>query len=372
MKASVVIPSYNRGAMVIAAVESVLAQTMNDVEIIVVDDGSTDDTAQLLAPYRDRIVYIRTDNRGIARARNTGMLAARGDYIAWLDNDDLYRPYKLALQCGLLDRHPEVGMVYTEFSGFDDAGFYDEWHLHRYHESAYLRGGIRYEDLFNKSIPLGSTDYGRTALSGVHPDWLTRCAWFGNVYEAYLFNTIVFTNSMVFRRELLDRIGLQATRFGLFHDLEFALRLCSAAPVAFIDVPTYQLRYHPGQISSTLGPSGTRVLMRKQQDLLRVFRSHTRANFRQLMLPEKKIAQQTARLCRSIAMPMLACNQGNAHEDHYYPRRARRYLRACADAGRPERMLWILSFLPHALRRVGFKLMSLAAQLSQPREGART
>lgn len=371
MKASVVIPSYNRGAMVTAAVESVLAQTMEDVEIIVVDDGSTDDTARLLAPYRDRIVYIRTDNRGIARARNTGMQAARGDYIAWLDDDDLYRPYKLALQCGLLDQHPEVGMVYTEFSGFDDDGFYDECHLRRYHESAYLRRGIRYEGLFNKSIPLGTTDYGRVALGGIRPDWLTRCAWFGNLYEAYLFNTIVFTNSMVFRRELLDITGLQATRFGLFHDLEFALRLCSAAPAAFIDVPTYQLRYHPGQISSTLGPSGTRALMRKQQDLLRVFRAHTRVNFRQLTLPEEKIAQQTARLCRSIAMPMLACDQGTSHEDRYYPRRARRYLRACADAGRPEHVLWTLSFLPHSLRRVGFKLMSLAGKWSGPREGQR-
>jgi glycosyltransferase involved in cell wall biosynthesis len=371
MSVSVVIPTYNRGAMVTAAVGSVLAQTIGNVEIIVVDDGSTDDTARLLAPYLDRIVYIRTDNRGIARARNTGMQAAQGDYIAWLDNDDLYRPFKLALQCGLLDRHPEVGMVYTEFSGFDDAGFYDEWHLRRYHESAYLRGGIRYEELFTTGIPLGVTDYGRAALGDIHPDWLTHCAWFGNLYEAYLLNTIVFTNSMVFRRSLLDTSGFQATRFGLFHDLEFALRLCRAGPVAFVDVPTYQLRYHPGQISSTLGSSGTRILMRKQQDLLRVFRAHTRPGIGKPALPSQKIAQQTARLCRAVAMPMLACNEGSSHVDRYYPRRARKYLRACSLAGRPERLLWTLSLLPHPLRRVGLKLMSLAGKWSKRREGQR-
>lgn len=361
MKVSVVIPTYNRADMIAGAVDSVLAQAIDGVEIIVVDDGSTDDTSDMLAPYRDRIVYLRTENQGPAGARNAGMQAARGEYIAWLDSDDLYRPFKLALQCGLLDRHPEIGMVYTEFSGFDDAGYFDEWHMRNYHESAYARGGIRYEDLFARSVALEDTRYGKAALAGSHPDLLRRRAWFGELYEPYLYNTVVFTNSMVFRRALLEQVGLQDSRYGLFHDLEFALRLCRQAPVAFVDVPTYLLRYHPGQVSGRLGPDGARLLIRKQRDLLRVFRAHTRTGRGAAAGDRSRKEQQIARLCRAVAMPLLAYDQGSAHENRHYPRRARRYLQACAQAGQPERMLWALSFMPHPARRVGFRLMRLAA-----------
>ncbi len=365
MKVSVVIPTHNRASMITGAIESVLAQSMSDLEIIVVDDGSSDGTFEALAPYRDRIVYLRQPNGGVSRARNTGMQAAQGEYIAWLDSDDRYQPYKLALQCGLLDQHPEIGMVYSEFSGFDDEGFFDEWHLRRYHESAYLRGGIEYEQLFTHSRLLEETDYGREALSGTRPEWLMRRVWFGELYEAYLFNTIVFTNSMVFRRELFQQVGAIAPHFRRFADLEFAMRLCRAAPAAFVDVPTYQLRYHPGQVSSTSGPSGTRMHLTKQRDLLRVFRFHTHPERRIPQLDQQRVDQQTARLCRAVALPMLSINEGSAHSDRYYPRRARRYLGACVRAGRPERLLRILSFMPHPARRVGFKLMALGGALRQ-------
>jgi|GEM_PF-692009 len=360
MRISVIIPTYNRADMVAGAVESVLAQTMDEVEIIVVDDGSTDDTAQVLAPFMHRIVYLRRENEGPAGARNTGMRAARGNYIAYLDSDDLYRPFKLALQCGLLDRHPEVGMVYTESSAFDDQGYYDEWHLRKYHSSAYARGGVSYDSIFSSSVPLADTTYGRAALAESHPEWLSRKSWFGEIYEQYLFNTLVFTNNMVFRRSLLDNVGLQEPRFGLFHDLEFALRLCKAASVAFIDVPTYLLRYHPGQISGSLGPTGAKIWISKQKCLLRVFRAHTRPQRRPSDISRDQIAMRTTRLCRAVAIPMLAYDQGGTHRDRYYTRCARRYLRVCARAGKPERLLWLLSFTPHLLRRIGFKLISLA------------
>ncbi len=86
MKVSVVIPTHNRASMITGAIESVLAQSMSDLEIIVVDDGSSDGTFEALAPYRDRIVYLRQPNGGVSRARNTGMQAAQGEYIAWLDS----------------------------------------------------------------------------------------------------------------------------------------------------------------------------------------------------------------------------------------------------------------------------------------------
>src|SRR5690349_9691286 len=95
---SVVIPSFNYGRFLRETVESVLAQTYSPVEIIVVDDGSTDDTKERLARFEGRIRYIHKANAGLSAARNTGIKHARGDWIAFLDADDLWHRQKLEVQ----------------------------------------------------------------------------------------------------------------------------------------------------------------------------------------------------------------------------------------------------------------------------------
>jgi glycosyltransferase involved in cell wall biosynthesis len=115
---SVIIPTFNRGQSVTKAIDSVLAQSIQCLEIIVVDDGSTDDTQERLAPYLDQIVYIRQENRGVSAARNKGILAARGDLIAFLDSDDLWHPHKLELQLQYFREHPEIALV-GAVSSFD-------------------------------------------------------------------------------------------------------------------------------------------------------------------------------------------------------------------------------------------------------------
>jgi glycosyltransferase involved in cell wall biosynthesis len=105
------IPTYNYGRFVTQAVESALAQTYRQIEIIVVDDGSSDDTRERLAPYSERIRYIYQDNQSVAAARNTGIQAARGNLIAFLDADDLWHPHKLELQMRYLADHPSVRLL---------------------------------------------------------------------------------------------------------------------------------------------------------------------------------------------------------------------------------------------------------------------
>src|SRR5262245_24730960 len=95
---SVVIPTFNRAHLITGAIESVLAQTLPPLEIIVVDDGSTDDTPERLAPYLDRIVFLGQENRGVSAARNAGIQAARGNLIAFLDSDDVWHPRKIEIQ----------------------------------------------------------------------------------------------------------------------------------------------------------------------------------------------------------------------------------------------------------------------------------
>ena len=111
---SVVVPTFNYGHCVVDAVESALAQTYVPVEVIVIDDGSTDDTRARLEPYRDRINYVFQPNQGLSAARNTGIRAATGSLIALLDSDDAFHPRKLELQVAHLTAHPAVGVVATD------------------------------------------------------------------------------------------------------------------------------------------------------------------------------------------------------------------------------------------------------------------
>ena len=108
---SVVIPTYNYARFVGRAIDSVLAQTYSRVECIVVDDGSTDETPQVLARYGERIRVVRQENKGLSGARNTGVVNARGEYIAILDSDDYWRPDKLALQVAYHEANPGLGVV---------------------------------------------------------------------------------------------------------------------------------------------------------------------------------------------------------------------------------------------------------------------
>jgi len=111
---SVIIATYNRAPIISQSIESVLAQTFKDYEIIVVDDGSSDGTKQLMRErFAGKLVYIRKEvNGGLSAARNTGVKAARGRYVAILDDDDLWLPEKLKMQVGLIEEQPSLGLVY--------------------------------------------------------------------------------------------------------------------------------------------------------------------------------------------------------------------------------------------------------------------
>src|SRR5687768_199170 len=114
MRVSVIIPTYNSGSLVVQAVEGVLAQTRQAEEVIVVDDGSTDDTAERLQQFGERIRVVRQANGGVATARNAGLRASSGDLVAFLDADDAWHPQKLERQIALLQQHPEFGLLATQ------------------------------------------------------------------------------------------------------------------------------------------------------------------------------------------------------------------------------------------------------------------
>ena len=352
-RVSVIVPTHNRVHYLVPALDSVLAQTLPGVEIIVVDDGSTDGTEARVREYGDRVRYVRMAHQGAAVARNVGAEAARGEYVAWLDDDDEYRPHKLALQAEVLDTWPEVGFVYTEMSAFDDKGFADEWHLRRYHASAYK--GVTYENLFPQRYRLAETPLAPLIGVAGPSQWGDRHLYIGSIFDAYLHGTLVFTNSILFRRGLLARCGPQQPRFGLAHDYEFVLRLSRLAPAAFLDVPTYRLRYHPGQVSTSARPGGKLVTIRKQRDFLRVLKTFVRSNPAYCRAHRAELDRQLGRLHRAVAIPMLAYVPRTPHEARLYRRQARRHLRRAARLGVPDWKALLLSFVPRGVLDVAHR-----------------
>jgi glycosyltransferase involved in cell wall biosynthesis len=209
---SAIIPTFNRAHLIGAAIESALGQTCPPQEIIVVDDGSTDDTARVLAPYRDRVRYVVQPNQGPAAARNHGFRLARGDFIALLDSDDLWLPDRLARQQALLVREPRLDVLFGRELVFAEGQPERDWNLHD--------PEVRRR--------LGTTDgplEDATALL---------------VRENFLP-----TSSTLFRRSLLEGAGAINPRFRQAEDHDFWLRLALAgARFGYVPAPLCRRRMH--------------------------------------------------------------------------------------------------------------------------------
>ncbi len=119
---SIVIPVYNAADVIAQTLDSALDQTWADREVIVIDDGSTDASGDIVRSYGPRVQYHRTSNRGVAAARNRGIALAAGVHIALLDHDDLWAPTKLERQMAVMESRPEVGLVVTDVAHLDHAG----------------------------------------------------------------------------------------------------------------------------------------------------------------------------------------------------------------------------------------------------------
>ncbi|MBI2048888.1 MAG: glycosyltransferase [Candidatus Liptonbacteria bacterium] len=158
---SIIIPAHNAEKYIKEAVDSALVQTYENVEVIVVDDGSTDGTKNVLEPYvRDgKIKYVYQKNTGLAGARNAGIRTARGEYIAFLDADDLFLPEKVAEQVKVLEENPDYGVCYSDLTHFTD-GQQRKFFHHRYH---YPSGNL-FELLLHKQFINPLTVFARRSV----------------------------------------------------------------------------------------------------------------------------------------------------------------------------------------------------------------
>jgi len=208
-RVSVVIPTYNRQDLVVEAIESVLAQTYTGFEVIVVDDGSTDETAARIEPYLDRVNYRTQENRGVAAARNTGIRLAQGEFVCFLDSDDLWEPAKLETQLRFADAHPEYALISTEIQGFDAD-----------HKAMGKNKAAMY-DIRN-----------------------------GDVAERLLFGNWIQTSTVMLRRKCLDEVGWFDEDIGQFgEDWLLWMRVASRFPIYFLPQPLVSYRFHHGRLT---------------------------------------------------------------------------------------------------------------------------
>ena len=229
---SAVIPTFNRALRVRRAVASALGQTHRAMEVIVVDDGSTDDTAQQLEErFGDdpRLVVIRTPNRGVAAARNTGLERSTGSHVAFLDSDDEWFSWKIEMQLACLDLVPDAGLVWTDMRAVDPDGVEI---APRYLRSFYRRyAEVDISEHLDGPIEISRPEFGTASL------------WHGDLYRAMLGGNLVHTSTVLMTRERLAAVGgfdERLERTG--EDFDFHLRSCAAGPVAFADVPSITYR----------------------------------------------------------------------------------------------------------------------------------
>ena len=233
---SVVIPSYNRAYIVGHAIESVLRQTYPNVEVVVIDDGSTDDTARVVQAFDERVRYIYQPNAGIAVARNSGITAARGEFIAFLDSDDVWLPWKLEAQMAVLRQRPEVGMVWTDMTAVDESGDVVEAEYLR----TFYKASFKHTQLERICEPAGML---RAFFPGAPQSAAAHPVYTGEIWSHMFMGNVVHTSTVVVRREWALRIGgfdLDMRPAG--EDYDFHFRITRCGPVAFIDAPSILYR----------------------------------------------------------------------------------------------------------------------------------
>jgi glycosyltransferase involved in cell wall biosynthesis len=231
---SVLIPTYNRAYCLARAINSALGQTYPRVEVLVVDDGSTDNTRKLVeSAYGrdDRVRYLYQPNAGVSAARNHGLRAARGDYVAFLDSDDVWLPWKLQAQVACLKRLPAAGMIWSDMEAVDPDG---NVHAPRYLRTMYDAYRLfRTEDLFRESYPVAEVVPGLGGAAGAR-------VYTGTIYAQMFAGNLVHTSTVLLRRERLEKVKAFREDFLSGEDYDFHFRTCREGPVAFLDLATIQ------------------------------------------------------------------------------------------------------------------------------------
>jgi glycosyltransferase involved in cell wall biosynthesis len=207
---SVVTPVYNGAKFLAAAIESVLTQSHQHIELILIDDGSTDDSPELIDSYGSRVVTVRQKNKGVGHARNAGILRARGDFVAFLDQDDWWTPDKVEKQVRVFLTDDRIGLVHTGVSHYDEV---------------------------------------TAAFAQPFVPNARRAEIIGNCYDRLLMGNFIYNSSVMVRKSMLDAVGGFDTEIcgNTVQDYDLWLRFAQQSIFAYLPEELLVFRLHPDQ-----------------------------------------------------------------------------------------------------------------------------
>ncbi len=206
IEVSVIIPTYNRASFVKEAIESVLNQDYSEFELIIIDDGSTDDTKEVIESFKGKLKYFYQSHKGVSSARNAGLELAQGNFIAFLDSDDLWKKEKLKAQMEFIKSHPKIKVCYTE--------------------EIWIRKGVR-----------------------VNPKKKHK-KYSGWIFDKVVPICLLSLSSALFRREIFEEVGLFDETLPVCEDYDLGLRIACKYPIHLIKEPLIIKRGgHPDQLS---------------------------------------------------------------------------------------------------------------------------
>jgi glycosyltransferase involved in cell wall biosynthesis len=210
-KVSIILPLYNGAKWISQAIESVLAQTYKDFELIIVDDGSTDNSREIISSYQydKRVHYIYQENRGFSSALNRGINESRGEYIGFIGQDDLYMQNKLKIQVKYLDKHKDVDLLHSNYYFIDSNG---------------KVRGVRFIKI---------------------PKFTSK----RKMIEYLFINNFIGFETVLIRRRCFDEVGLFDERMKAFSDHDMWLRIAGKFNIDYINAVLVKKRIHELQLS---------------------------------------------------------------------------------------------------------------------------
>ena len=235
MHVTVVIPTYNRGHVVMRAVTSALAQTHADLDVLVVDDGSTDDTADRLKTIEDpRLQYVVRPHAGVSATRNAGVKLATGHFVSFLDSDDEWKPHKLECELAFFEKHPEVDAVFTD--------------LEKYDGDVFVPSFMRESPLFSRRLTEVCRGEGIVVPSR-------------EMYLYLLQEVFVKPSALTMRLEAFRCAGGFDERWSSSEDWEFLLRFAKWGRFGYIDEPLVILRISRDSLHRIDQPRGETAML---------------------------------------------------------------------------------------------------------------
>ncbi len=246
---SVTIPCFNAVSTISETLNSILAQTYKNIEIIVVNDGSTDSTLEVLRQYSSCVKVINQNNKGLAASRNVACRAANGKYIALLDADDLCLPGRIALQVAYMEQNQDIVMCSSDFSAFDKNGVIADSYIGNYYSRVAETGGVAGLYPFRRTLFLDGYDI---------------MTYSGNVYDKMALGSFIHPPTVLFRKSVLAKCGLVDEAIVNCCDYDWFVRMSRVGEIGYIACPLLNYRI------SDLQMSGHRNRMQIAQDIVRV------------------------------------------------------------------------------------------------------